>query len=48
MVLAASKPSGVFAKVKSSIESRYPYNFSMQKTLIKDQVSSYLELQNDT
>jgi hypothetical protein len=39
-------PADIFAKVKASIESRYPDNYSMQKTLIANQVQSYKFLQS--
>lgn len=34
-------PADTLAKVRASIESRYPDNYSMQKALIDDQVESY-------
>ena len=38
-------PTDLLGKVRASIESRYPDNYSMQKTLIDDQVQSYEYLQ---
>ncbi len=43
---ANGMPGDILAEVKSSIESRYPDNYSMQKTLIDDQVESYDFLQD--
>ena len=42
---AGGMPAYILGKVKASIESRYPDNYSMQKTLIADQVQSYEFLQ---
>jgi len=35
----------VLTNLKQKYAQKYPYNFSMQKTLVQDQVKSYLELQ---
>ena len=38
---ASGMPENILSEVRASIESRYPDNYSMQKTLIQDQVKSY-------
>jgi phosphoenolpyruvate carboxylase len=43
---ARGMPPEILGKVRASIESRYPDNYSMQKILIDNQVQSYEYLQN--
>ena len=38
---AQDVPPDVLAKIRAPIEARYPDNFSMQKTLLNDQIASY-------
>jgi hypothetical protein len=45
VVAAQGVPSDVMARIRSSIETRYPDDYSMQKVLIEDQVDSYQFLQ---
>ena len=40
-VQAQEVPPAVMAKIRAPIEAKYPNNFSMQKTLIDDQIASY-------
>ena len=42
----ADVPRNVLAAIRQEIASRYPTNYSMQKTLIDAQVKDYLALQN--
>jgi len=42
---AGGMPADILGKVKASIESRYPNDYSMQKALITNQVKSYEFLQ---
>ena len=42
---AQDMPVDVMRRVRASVEARYPDNYSMQKLLIDDQVSSYRFLQ---
>jgi hypothetical protein len=37
-------PLDVYEGIKSPIESKYPYDFYMQKILIESQIEAYLEL----
>jgi hypothetical protein len=37
-------PEDVLVRLKDKYADKYPYNYSMQKTLVQDQVKSYLEL----